>query len=58
VYCWRETQKFLFAIKVTGLETSADKTEYMVMFGDLNGGRSYNIKTENSCFEKMDCFRY
>jgi len=52
------TEVFLFAIKVIGLEAYVDKTKCMVMSGDMNGGRSYNIKTDNSSFEKMDWFRY
>jgi hypothetical protein len=51
-------ENFLFAIKVIGLEAYVDKTQYMVMSGDLNGRRSYNIKADNSSFEKMDWFRY
>jgi hypothetical protein len=51
-------RSFLFAIKVIGLEANADKTQYMVMSGDMNGGRSHSIKSDNSYFEKMDWFRY
>jgi hypothetical protein len=30
--------------KETGLEVTADKTDYMVMSRDLNAGRSHKIK--------------
>jgi len=30
----------------------------MVMSGDQNEGRSYNIKTDNSSFERVEHFRY
>ena len=32
--------------KESGLEVSADETEYMVMSQDQNAGRSHNKKTE------------
>jgi hypothetical protein len=35
-----------------GLEVNADKTKYMVMCRDQNTGRSHNIKTGNSSFER------
>jgi len=53
-----KTAASLIPIKVIGLEVNDDKTKYMVMPGDLNGGRSYNIKADNSSFEKMDWFKY
>ena len=46
------TEVFLIAIKVAGLEANVDKTKYMVMFRDLNAERSQNIKPDNSSFEK------
>jgi len=36
----------------------ADKTKYMVMSRDQNEGRSHNIKTDNSSFERVEEFRY
>ena len=35
----------------------ADKTKYMVMSRDQNEGRSHNIKTDNSCFERVEEFK-
>jgi len=34
------------------------KTKYMVISRDQNAGRSHNIKTENSTFERVEEFRY
>ena len=41
----------------TGLEVNADKTKYMVMSRDQNAGRSHNIKTDNSSFERVEQFK-
>jgi len=46
------------ARKETGLELNADKTKYMVMSRDRNAGRSHSIKTDNSCFERLEEFKY
>jgi hypothetical protein len=46
------------ANKETGLEVNADVTKYMVMSRDQNAGRSHNIKTDNSSFEKLEEFRF
>jgi hypothetical protein len=35
-----------FVSKEIGLEVNADKTKYIVMFGDQNAERSQNIKTD------------
>jgi len=32
----------------SGLEVNVDKTQYMVMSGDQNAGRTYRIKTDNT----------
>jgi hypothetical protein len=45
------------ASKETGPEVSADKTKYMVMSRDQNVGRSHNIKTDNSSFERVEEFK-
>ena len=42
------------ATREIGLEASADKTKYMVMSRDQNTGRSYNIKIDNSSFERVE----
>ena len=44
--------------KGIGLEVNADKTKFMVMSRDQNAGRSYNIKTDNSSFERVEEFKY
>ena len=46
------------ASKETGLEVNADKTKYMVMSRDQNAGRSHNMKTENSSFDRLEEFKY
>ena len=37
---------------------NADKTKYMVMSRYQNAGRTDNIKTDNSSFERVEEFRY
>ena len=44
--------------KEIGLEVNADKTKYTVMSRDQNAGRSHDIKIDNSCFERVEQFRY
>jgi len=46
------------ASKEIGLEVNADKNKYMVVSRDQNAGRSHNIKTNNSSFERVQEFRY
>jgi len=45
-------ESFVAACKETGLEVNADKTKYMVISRDQNSGRSHNIKTDSSSFER------
>jgi len=47
-------ETLVVASKETGLEVNADKTKYMVMSLDQNAGRSHNIKTDNSSFERVE----
>jgi hypothetical protein len=42
----------------SGLEVNADKTKYMVMSRDQNAGRSINIKTDYSYFERVEELKY
>jgi len=42
----------------TGLEVNAGKTKRIVMSRDQNAGRTQNIKTDNSTFERMEQFKY
>jgi hypothetical protein len=41
------------AISETGLEVNADKTKYMVLFGDQNAGRNHSTQIGNSAFESL-----
>jgi len=34
------------------------KTKHMVMSRDQKAGRSHNMKTDNSCFERVEEFKY
>ena len=52
------TEALIVASKEIGLEVNADKTKYMVMSQDRNAGQSHNIKTDNSCFERVGQFKY
>jgi len=54
----KNTEALVIASKETGLEVNADKTKYMVMSRDQNAGRRQDIKTDNSCFESVEQFRY
>ena len=51
-------EALIVASKETGLEVNADKTKYMVVSRDQNTGRSHNIKTDNSSFERVEEFKY
>ena len=46
------------ASKDIRLEVNVDKTKHMVMSWDQNAGRSHNIKTDNSSFERVEQFKY
>ena len=54
----KNTEALVVAIKEIDLAVNADKTEYTVMSRDQNAGRSRNIKTENSSFERVEEFKY
>ena len=53
-----KVEALVVARKESGLEVNADKTKYMVMPQDQNAGRSHNIKTNNSSFERVEEFKY
>jgi len=40
--------------KEIGLEVNSDQAKYMVMSRDQNAGRSHNVKTGNSSFERVE----
>jgi hypothetical protein len=46
------------ASKEIGIDANVDKTRYMVKSRDQNAGRSHNIKTDNSSYEKVEEFKY
>ena len=48
----------LVATKEIGLEVNADKTKYMVMSRDWNGGRGHGVKIDNSSIERVEEFKY
>ena len=53
-----QAEALVVAGREIGLEVNADKTKYMVMSGDLNAGRSHNMKTDNRTFEWAEQFKY
>jgi hypothetical protein len=52
------TEALVIASKETGLEVNADKTRYVVMSRDQNARQSHDINIDNSCFERVEQFRY
>jgi len=59
VYTIKENAEALVAAsKQIGLEVNSDKTKYIVMSRDQNAGRSHGMKTDNSCFERVEEFKY
>ena len=51
-------EALVVAAKEIGLEVNADKTRYMIMSRDQNAGRSHTTKTDNSCIERVEEFKY
>ena len=49
----KNTVALVVASKKAGLEITADKTKYIVMFQDQYAGRSHNIKLHNSSFQRL-----
>ena len=54
----KNKESLVVASKEIGLEVNADKRMYIVMSRDQNAGRSHNVKTDNSFFEKVGEFKY
>jgi len=52
----KNTEALVVASKENGLEVNTDKSNYMVMSRDKNAGRSHDITTDNSPFERMEQF--
>jgi len=46
------------ATREIGLEVSADKTKYMVMYREQNAGRIQSVRIDNSTFERVEEFKY
>jgi hypothetical protein len=53
----KNTEAVLVGSKEMGLEVKADKTKYIVMSRYQNVGRSSNIKTDISSFERVEQFK-
>ena len=53
-----DAETLVAATRETGLEVSADKTKYMVMYRDQNAGRSHSVSTDNNTFERVEEFKY
>jgi hypothetical protein len=51
-------ESLVVATKEIGLEVNADKTKYLVMSRDRNGGRGYSVKIDNSSIERVEEFKY
>ena len=61
IYCPTQTRTLLALVVASmeiGIEVNAGKTKCMVMPRDQNEGRSQNIKTDNSSFERVEEFKY
>jgi hypothetical protein len=54
----KNTEALVVASKKTGLEVSAEKTNYLVMSRYWNAGRSHNMKIDNNFFERVEEFRH
>jgi len=52
------TEALVAATREIGLEVSADKTKYIVMYRDQNAGRIQNVRIDNSTFERVEEFKY
>ena len=58
VHTVKKTETLLLASKESGLEVNSDKTKYMVLSQDQNAGRSHNMKTDRSSFERVEELKY
>ena len=63
--CWgsihtvkENAEPLVVATKEIGLEVNADKTKYMVMFGEQTAGLSHTMKVDNSSIERVEEFKY
>jgi len=51
-------EALVVASKEIGLEVKADKTKYMVMSRDQNGGGNHYVNIDDSYFETVEEFKY
>jgi len=54
----KNAEGLVVAGKENGLEVNADKTKYIVIYRDLNAGRSHSMKTDINSFERVEEFKY
>ena len=54
----KSTEALVVTNKESGLEVNSDKSKYVVMSGDQNAGQSHSMKNDNSCFERVEAFKY
>ena len=52
------SEALISATREIGLEVSADRTKYMFMSRDQNGGRIQSVRIDNSTFERVEEFKY
>ena len=54
----KNTEAWVYASRVTGLEVNTGKTKNMVMSQDQNAGWSHNMRIGNRSFERVEHFKY
>jgi len=54
----KNIEALIVASKEIGQEVNAERTKYMVLSQYQNAGRSHKTKIENSCFERVEEFKY
>jgi len=54
----KNAEALVVAGKEIGLEVNGDSFKYMVIYHDLNAGRSHSMKTDIKTFERVEEFKY
>jgi len=54
----KNAEALVAATRVIGMEVSANRTNYMVMSRDQNGGRIHSVMIDSSTFERVEEFKY
>jgi hypothetical protein len=54
----KNAEALVVATKEIGLDVNSDKTKYIVMSRDRNGGRGHDMKIDNSSVERVEEFKY